>query len=84
VAPLWHDRLIHHIRNLKDGQLPVRMYGSGRHRKLIHRKFVKYPTMMAIDLKGSLLELEEIPERSTILKNLKMPAGAQPRNLSSP
>jgi hypothetical protein len=67
------------------------MYGSGRPRKLtkvilaiIHRKFVKYPTMMANDLKGFLLELEEIPERSSILKNLKMPAGAQPRNISSP
>jgi hypothetical protein len=50
----------------------MRMYGSGRPRKLtkvilaiIHRKFVKYPTMMAIDLKGFLLELEEIPEQST-------------------
>jgi transposase len=78
------DRLINPARDLKDGQLPERMGGSGRPRKLskvvlaiIQRQIVKYPMMTAADLKSSLPELEEISERSirrAILKDLKMPS----------
>jgi transposase len=78
------NRLINRARELKDGQLPERMGGSGRPRNLskvvlaiIQRQIVKYPMMTAVDLKSSLPELEEILERSirrAILKDLKMPS----------
>jgi IS30 family transposase len=52
------DRLINRAKDLKDGQLPERMGGSGRPRKLskvvlaiIQRQIVKFPMMTAADLK---------------------------------
>jgi transposase len=78
------DRLINRARGLKDGQIPERMGGSGRPRKVsklvrgvIRRQIAKYPMMTAADLKSSLPELEDISERSirrVIFKDLKMPS----------